>query len=59
MADMSLQEMTGDTDDLFSMVIVDLIPDIAKELVNSGHIELEPQVKLVQILLISRTKNST
>jgi hypothetical protein len=46
MADLSLQDMTGDENDLFGMVLVDLIPDLANELVECGHIELEPQVNI-------------
>jgi hypothetical protein len=47
MAD-SLAEMTNDVDDLFSVVLVDLIPELAKELLDSGNIELEPQVQLTR-----------
>ncbi len=47
MAESNLQDMTSDIDDLFTMVLVDLIPEIAKELTEGGHIELEPQVLIL------------
>ncbi len=49
MADSSLHDLASDVDDLFAMVLVDLIPEIAKELADSGNIELEPQVQKLVI----------